>query len=109
MSVHTVKKEDFKQFVTTLINSDQTIVGVQAKGDHFAFDELTNADALRLDYDVTILPPKKYVLPQAEPLLSFSVGGESKSIHQARPTVLVGVHPYDMIAINKMDILFSQN
>jgi len=64
MSVSTVTKEQFKSFVAALVDSDQKVVGVQAKDDKFAFGELTDADALRLDYDVTILPPKKYMLPQ---------------------------------------------
>ncbi len=108
MSVSTVTKEQFKQFVASLIDSDQTVVGIQAKDDKFAFGELTSAEDLRLDYDVSILPPKKYVLPQKEALLSFEVGGDSQSIQDNQPTVLLGVHPYDMIAINQMDELFRQ-
>jgi len=108
MSVSTVTKEQFKQFVSSLIGSEQTIVGVQAKNDKFAFGELKNADDLRLDYDVTILSPKKYVLPPKEALLTFEVGGNSKTVQDCKKTVLVGVHPYDMVAINQMDELFSQ-
>jgi len=108
MSVSTVTKEQFKQFVSSLIGSDQTVVGVQAKNDKFAFGELTNADDLRLDYDVSILSPRKYVLPQKEVLLSFKVGGDSQTVHDDAKLILLGVHPYDMIAINQMDELFSQ-
>ncbi len=108
MSVSTVTKEQFKQFVSSLIGSEQQVVGVQAKADKFAFGELKNADDLRLDYDVTILPPKKYVLPQKETLMSFQVGGDSQSIQDCGKIVLLGVHPYDMVAINQMDELFSQ-
>ena len=108
MSVSTVTKEQFKQFVSALIDAEQSVVGVQAKGDKFAFGELKNADDLRLDYDVTILPPKKYVLPQKEVLLSFEVGGDSQSVQESETMVLLGVHPYDMISINQMDELFRQ-
>lgn len=108
MSVHTVTKEQFKAFVSSLIKSDQKVVGVQAKADKFAFGELTDADALRLDYDVTILSPRKYVLPQKEALLQFKVGGEMQTLQDQEKMVLMGVHPYDMVAINQMDQLFSQ-
>ena len=108
MSVSTVTKEQFKQFVSSLIGSEQRVIGVQAKADKFAFGELKNADDLRLDYDVTILPPKKYVLPQKEALMSFEVGGDSQSIQGGEKMVLLGVHPYDVVAINQMDELFSQ-
>lgn len=108
MSVSTVTKDQFKSFVTALIASDQRVVGVQAKNDKFAFGDLTNADDLRLDYDVTILPPKKYMLPQKEALLQFEVGGNSQSVQKCEKTVLLGVHPYDVVAIGQMDMLFSQ-
>ncbi len=108
MSVNTVSKNQFKQFVAALIESDQQVVGVQAKGDRFVFDDLKDADALRLDYDVTILSPRKYVLPPKETLLQFEVGGDAKSVQDSKPMVLLGVHPYDMAAINQMDELFSQ-
>jgi hypothetical protein len=108
MSVNTVSKDQFKQFVAALIQSDQRVVGVQAKGDRFVYDDLKNADALRLDYDVTILSPRKYMLPQKETLLQFKVGGDAQSVQEGGPMVLLGVHPYDMHAINQMDELFSQ-
>ena len=108
MSVSTVTKEQFKSFVSALINTDQKVIGVQSKNDKFAFGELKNADDLRLDYDVTILPPKKYMLPQKEALLQFEVGGAAQTVQKAEKTVLLGVHPYDMVAINQMDQLFSQ-
>ncbi|MHC4551524.1 MAG: 4Fe-4S dicluster domain-containing protein [Planctomycetota bacterium] len=108
MSVSTVTKEQFKQFVSALIDSDQQVVGIQAKDDKFAFGDLTSADDLRLDYDVSILPPKKYVLPQKEALLSFEVGGDSQTVEDNGKMVLLGVHPYDMVAISQMDELFSQ-
>ncbi|MHC5146679.1 MAG: 4Fe-4S dicluster domain-containing protein [Planctomycetota bacterium] len=108
MSVSTVTKEQFTSFVSALIDSDQKVVGVQAKGDKFAFGDLTEAGDLRLDYDVTILPPKKYMLPQKETLLQFEVGGAAVTVEKDEKMVLLGVHPYDMIAINQMDELFSQ-
>lgn len=109
MSVSTVTKDQFESFVSALIGTEQKVIGVQAKNDKFAFGELKNAGDLRLDYDVTILSPRKYVLPQKEQLLSFKVGGDSQSVQQAEKMVLLGVHPYDMIAINQMDELFSQD
>jgi ferredoxin len=108
MSVSTVTKEQFKSFVAALVDSEQKVVGVQAKDDKFAFGELTDADALRLDYDVTILPPKKYMLPQKEALMNFEVAGAAETVEVDEKMVLLGVHPYDMVAINQMDELFSQ-
>lgn len=108
MSVNTISKDQFRQFVAALIQSPQKVVGVQARGERFVFDDLKDPNALRLDYDVTILSPRKYVLPQKEVLLQFEVGGNCQSVQVCQPLVLLGVHPYDMAAINQMDELFSQ-
>jgi len=104
-----ISQEAFAQFVTALIASDRQVVGVQAKDDRFAFGPLERAADLRLDYDVTILPPKNYVLPPRETLLTYEVGGTYNSMVEAGPLVLLGVHPYDLVAINQMDELFSQD
>ncbi len=109
MSIKKLSKEDFKSFVSGLISSDDKVVGVKAKGNRFVFGDLESADELRLDYDVTLLPPKKYVLPQVETLMTYEVKGEYKTECNAEPTVLLGVHPYDMVAINQMDAIFSQD
>ena len=43
-----------------------------------------------------------------ETLLSFEVGGESRSVQESRKMILLGVHPYDLVAINQVDELLSQ-
>ena len=104
-----LSKDDFNNFVKTMIASDEKVVGVQSKGDRFAFGPLEKVEDLRLDYDVTLLPPKKYVLPQTETLMTFEVKGEYHSACDAEKMILLGVHPYDMVAINQMDTLFTQD
>ncbi len=108
MSVNTISKDRFKLFVEALIQSDQRVVGPQARNERFVFDDLKTPEALRLDYDVTILSPRKYLLPPKESLLQFSDRVTCQSVHEGEPTVLLGVHPYDLVAITQMDILFSQ-
>ena len=57
-----LSKEDFADFVNALIKDDSwNVIGVQSKGTKFAFGPLESASELRLDYDVTLLPPKKYI------------------------------------------------
>jgi len=100
--------DEFESFVKRLIQMNQRVEAPQAKGERFAFGPLKRASDLRLDYDVTILPPKKYVLPQTEPLLTFEVRGAAQSVLADQEMVLFGVHPYDLVAINQMDELFEQ-
>jgi ferredoxin len=84
------------------------VVGVQAKSDRFAFGPLSKAADLRLDYDVSILPPKAFFQPQQETVLTFNTGVGYESVIDSEPFALVGVHPYDMTAITQMDEIFSQ-
>ncbi len=106
MKIIKLDQTSFNFWVDRLIKK-QCVFGVQSKGDRFVFDTLTRAEDLRLDYDVTILPPKKYFLPQREDLLDFSIKGEYKSITEREPFILLGVHPYDVVAISQMDRVFS--
>jgi len=58
---------------------------------------------------VTIVPPSKVCLqPAKETLLRFG-GVKFESVLDAQPFVLFGVHPYDVVAINQMDLVFSKD
>lgn len=108
MTAKKLTKAAFRGFVNSLIASVR-VDGVVARGDKFAFGPLESAEDLRLDYDVTILPPKKYFQPPQETLLTFSRDGEFEPVHETEPLVLLGVHPYDLVAINQMDTIFSSD
>ncbi|MFC1965019.1 4Fe-4S dicluster domain-containing protein [Chloroflexota bacterium] len=95
-------------WVDSLITK-QRVIGVRARGDHFAFGPLTKSEDLRLDYDVTTLPPKIFFQPQREMLLSFKAGVGYETMLETEPFVLFGIHPYDMAAIEQMDEIFSQD
>lgn len=107
MSVIAMDRERLNAWIDACIGKN-TVVGVQAKGERYAFDALTSAKDLRLDYDVTILPPKKYFQPQHEILATFACGScRFESALDEKPFILMGVHPYDMVAIAQMDAVFA--
>jgi sulfite reductase subunit B len=105
-----ISKENFADFVNTLIKNESfNVLGVKAKGDKFAFGPLDSASELRMDYDVTLLPPKKYFFPQRETLVTYDVEkGFSAQTSEAKPIVLIGVHPYDIVALLHMDEIFAE-
>jgi NAD(P)H-flavin reductase/NAD-dependent dihydropyrimidine dehydrogenase PreA subunit len=106
-----ISKEDFGKFVSSLIQDDSlNVVGVKSKGNKFAFGQLNDASELRLDYDVTLLPPKKYFFPQRETLVTYDVanGFSAKDPADLKPAVIIGVHPYDIVALLHMDEIFRE-
>jgi NAD-dependent dihydropyrimidine dehydrogenase PreA subunit len=106
MSIKKLDKAALDKWVEACIKK-QRVYGVQAKEDRFAFAPLAKAADLRLDYDVTILPPKKYFQPQCETLLKFDRQTGFESVFDDEPFVVFGVHPYDMVAILQTDKLFA--
>jgi NAD-dependent dihydropyrimidine dehydrogenase PreA subunit len=108
MILSKLTKQAFADFVDEVIRTEH-VIGVQAKGDRFDFAELKSAKDLRLDYDVTLQSPKKFFLPPAETLVTYELGGGYQSQQSDDKFVLIGVHPYDMIAVNQMDMLFKQD
>jgi sulfhydrogenase subunit beta (sulfur reductase) len=108
MSVKKIGKEAFVNFIDSLIKTEK-VIGVQAKGERFDFAMLASAKELRLDYDVTLLPPKRFFQPTSEVLLTFEMEGKYKSKFEDERFILLGVHPYDVAAISQMDKLFSKD
>lgn len=104
-----MSKNEWMAFVERLISDHPAdVFGVKAKGEKFVFDLLDTASELRLDYDTTILPPKKFFLPVCEPMLKFDLSKPFEVTSSAVPTpkVIIGVHPYDIAAIKQMDTYF---
>jgi ferredoxin len=108
MSVKMIGRQAMNDWVAKLIEQ-RRIFAPQAKGERFAYDLLRSPEDLRLDHDVTILPPRKYLMPPAEPLVQFTRAGQFKAVDDDEPLVLFGVHPYDVAAIAQMDRYFTQD
>ena len=110
MNFHFIKENDFAAFLTALIKA-KTVVGPTAKSsrqqEKFVFSRLESARDLRLDYDVTILPPKKEFFPAKQNLLLFD-GARVESCLKPVEKVLFGVHFYDVKALDMTDALFKE-
>ena len=108
MPTKVIDKKDMASFVESIL-SDSALVGPVAKDGKFVFDHIDDVSRLRLDYNITLLPPKKYFLPQEEPILHFQRDGEvsSQLVVDAGPLVIMGVHPCDINANWLLDLAFS--
>lgn len=106
-----ISKQDFDAWITELIKKEKTVGVKEKESGKFEFGALANAGELRLDYDVTVLPPKKFIQPAKETLLEFNTAKKTKikAVVEAENLTIIGVHPYDMRAINQMDRVFEQD
>jgi NAD(P)H-flavin reductase/formate hydrogenlyase subunit 6/NADH:ubiquinone oxidoreductase subunit I len=84
------------------------VYGVKAKQGKYAFERVSSADDMVLDYDVTILPPTMYLFPPRETILRFKFenGAKAEPVVDNTPRAIVGVHPYDIKAIELLDEAF---
>lgn len=106
-----LSKERFGDFVARLLKG-RTVYAPVAKGPGFAFCEIVDPDevqTIRMDYDISILPPKKLFMPQRETLLTFQSKGPEgvRAEVISHPTAILGVHPYDLHGIATLDAAFS--
>lgn len=107
MKTYFLPDGDLSGFVSNLMQKTPVVAPV-AKKSRFVFAELNCSSELRLDYDTTILPPKKLFFPTKQCLVSFDESGYKGCIAPVEK-VLLGVHPHDIQAIAMTDILFNEN
>ena len=108
MSLAILKKEDLSDFIQRLLPLYRVGGPVQVDG-RFAFEAIEDPQELRLDYTTTLLPPKKYLLPQQETLFEYADArsGVVTPPPDDPPTVIFGVHTCDVHAIQLLDHVFS--
>lgn len=107
MAAYFITESEFGVFVAQMMKA-QRVVAPVAKKKKFMYEELLDAADLRLDFDTTLLPPKKAIMPPHQELVSFK-GKEITSSISPVPQVLFGVHWYDVKAIDMLDVLFERN
>ncbi len=105
-----IRKEDLKAFAQALLEENVLVAPVH-KGNKFVFSEVDSVDEIALDYDTTILSPKKYFFPQYETLLKFKTGEkpESEVVCDSSPRIIFGIHPCDIAATWLLDIVFQED
>ena len=110
MRVFITTKAQFQSSIERMIN-ESLVYGVRRKTPAYAFDRLFSAEELCLDYEIAVLPPNKYFLQPETPLLRFKLIPEVKieSPVDAQPSIIVGIHSYDLHALKLMDTVFLGN
>ncbi len=113
MQNRVISRKDLAGFVDELIKTKAAgeVIGIKAQGNKFNFGPLKGAADLRLEYDVSLLPPKKYFFPQVETVLKYEAGNAPKvePVVGERTLCLVGVHPFDIRALQLFDAVYGGN
>ena len=63
MTLRTIEKQNFPSFIDRMIQAMEVVGVREAMEGKYEFARLETSSQLCLDYDVTLLPPKKYFLP----------------------------------------------
>lgn len=112
MLFRVLDKEEVGDFIAGFAERYQ-VIGAVRHQDSFRFEDVSERlDRIELDYDTTILPPKKYLLPPRTKLFSFSTAAndvtDDASLAKPTPRVLFGLHACDINAINRLDQVFLE-
>ncbi|MCE5194956.1 MAG: 4Fe-4S dicluster domain-containing protein [Nitrospiraceae bacterium] len=105
-----LRKENFNGFISQLAKTQKVMAPVAKGNKSFVFEEVTSGDQISLKYIPTVLPPKKFFMPQREPLVEFdqAKGLEMQAIVEQEKMVLFGVHTCDLAGIQCLNMVFSE-
>lgn len=103
-----LEKSKLQDWVDALRKDYKVCGPVKGKKDH-KFVELEPGMEVSLEYTRTMIPPKKYLHPQRENLITYNRtdGMEAKIPEIEQKTVVLGVHPCDARAVLVYDVIFG--
>lgn len=104
-----LKKDQIDNFISNLAQGKKVAAPVSKGFNNFAFEYVTSGkDVVTGKYIPTILPPKKYFLPQYETILEYDKtnGQNMKAVVEYEKVVLFGVHTCDLAGIQNLDVVF---
>lgn len=105
-----LKKERFNDFISDLLKMQKLITPVSKGYNNFVFEEVSSGSVIALKYIPTILPPKKFFMPQRETLLEFKTtkGADAKAVVEYESMTIFGVHTCDLAGIQCLNMVFSE-
>lgn len=106
----TITKKELEELARKLNSKFRVIApyeDVEKTGpNRFSFRELADSNAIHFNYPVTILPPKRYLLPPKDILFRFN--DEKTSPEEPEKTMIFGLTFEDLEGISYLDRIFSE-
>ena len=102
-----LEKSKLGSFIEDLCKSYE-VLGPKKKGTDCYFGEIHTFEDLSMKCDISILPPKKFLLPPEETLFYFENGNIIPvDLTPEKKRVLVGIRPCDLSAFLYLDNIYS--
>ena len=105
-----LRKEGFNDFISRLSKMQKLVAPVPKGFNNFAFEEVTSGNEIVLRYIPTILPLKKFFMPQRETLLEFKDprGANAEAVVEYEPMTIFGAHTCDLSGIQCLNMVCSE-
>ena len=104
-----IAKANMADLVDFLVSRQKVVGPVCLDDGQYKFADIQSLAEMSLHYIPTILPPKKYYLPQHETLLKYNVsdGQQMDAVVEVEQLVLFGVHTCDLAGIQCLNVVFA--
>lgn len=108
MKLKSIGKKDIGKLFDEM-KKEGRMYGLVNEYDRFLFREVDALSDPGAEYKHTILPPKKYFLPQVETIIKYKKNGwdANQAVKSAEKFVVWGARPCDIHAINLLDKIFA--
>jgi sulfhydrogenase subunit beta (sulfur reductase) len=111
MKQHAIlKKSNFDHFITSLAMEQKVMAPVSKGFKSYAFESVTSGREVSLLHIPTILPPKKFFMPQYETIIEYSKrdGLNVHGVLEHEKTIVFGVHTCDLAGIQCLNMALSE-
>ncbi|MFH1821900.1 MAG: 4Fe-4S dicluster domain-containing protein [Methanobacteriota archaeon] len=104
-----VSKADLLNLINRSIKEGKEVVAPVKQENQGNFKRIKSANEILWGGPQTVIPPKSLVFPQEEELINYEVGDKVKvnSNVEAKPIVLLGIHPCDINGVSLLDKVFA--
>ena len=112
MTLQVIGGEAITTLIARLMEDARVVAPHRREGrDQWAFQDVKDPADVCLNYVSTVIPPKKYVLPQVEALVRYRLGEHPRMepAVESEPLVIFGAHPCDIYGLCSLDIALSDN
>jgi len=104
-----LKNSDLDTFIKTLAAKTKVVAPVKKGHKNYVFSEVKDAADVSVKYIPTILPPKKYFMPQKETVVKFDKSkNEWTPVAESQDLVIFAVHTCDLAGIQCLNMVFTQ-